>query len=185
MRLLAASALMLFAVSAQADEPKPFDLKSKDGRFTVTFPSKPMETTQKVPLAGTDKEITVTNHVVEVGKGAAFIVAYNDYPEGVLAPEPQDTLKGVRDGNMGPNAKLGQDKEGTFGPNKLPMREITFTKNSKDDKGNDITLHFRNKLILDGTRLYQVMIVADNAKTLTNDTAKTYYESFKLAKKRD
>ena len=174
MRLLAASAMILFVVSFATADDK-FELKSKDGRFTVTFPSKPMESSQEVPLKGTDKKITVTNHVVEVGKSAAYIVAYNDYPAGVLAANAQDALKGVRDGNMGPEGKIGEEKTGTFGDDKLPMREFTFTKNN---------LHFRNKLILDGTRLYQVMIVEDNEKDLTSDMAKAYYDSFSLAKKK-
>jgi hypothetical protein len=174
MRLLTAATLVLFIASYSNADDK-FELKSKDGRFTVTFPSKPMETTQEVPLKGSDEKIKVTNHVVEVDKKSAYIVAFNDYPAGVLAPNAQDVLKGVRDGNMGPEGKLGEEKTGTFGADKLPMREFTFTKND---------LHFRNKLILDGTRLYQVMIVADSEKALTNDMAKAYYDSFSITKKK-
>jgi len=171
-----AAVVALFAFSAAAaQDAKPFELKSKDGKFTVTFPGKPMETTQKVPLKGTDKQIVVTNNVVEVGKSAAYIVAYNDYPSGVLAADGKKVLEGVRDGNMGKDAEIVEDKAGTFGDAKLPMREFTFTKNK---------LHFRNKLILDGNRLYQIMIVADNEKALTGDMAKKYYDSFSLAKKK-
>jgi hypothetical protein len=174
MRLLTTATLVLLVGSFATADDK-FEMKSKDGRFTVTFPSKPMESTQEVPLKGSTEKIKVTNHVVEVGKSSAYIVAYNDYPAGVLAPNGQDVLKGVRDGNMGPDAKLGEEKTGTFGDDKLPMREFTFTKNN---------LHFRNKLILDGTRLYQVMVVADNEKALTSEMAKAYYDSFSLAKKK-
>lgn len=175
MRPFAACVIALFACTAVAQDAKPYELKSKDGKFTVTFPGKPMESVQKVPLKGTDKQIVVTNNVVEVGKGAAYIVAYNDYPAGILAADGKKVLEGVRDGNMGKDAELVEDKVGTFGDAKLPMREFTFTKNK---------LHFRNKLILDGNRLYQVMIVADNEKELTSETAKKYYESFSLAKKK-
>jgi hypothetical protein len=175
MRLLAATLILAVCATAPADDDKAFVLKSKDGRFSVTFPGKPTESTKQVPLKGTDQEITVKNHVLEVGK-SAFIVAYNEYPAGVLAPKGQDVLKGVRDGNMGGGGKLVMEKIGTFGPNKLPMREVTFTK----DK-----LHFRNKIILDGTRLYQVMIVSESANSLTNDAAKAYYESFKIIPRED
>ncbi len=176
MRTLPASLLLLFTFSAaSADAKKEFELKSKDGRFSITFPGKPTEKTSEVPLKGSDQKVSVTNHVLEVGK-SAYIVAYNDYPKGVLAPNGQDVLKGVRDGNMGTTGELVTQKVGTFGTKKLPMREFTFTK----DK-----LHFRNMLILDGTRLYQVMIVSDSAKSLTSDTAKEFYESFKLKARED
>lgn len=176
MRPIVASVLMMFAFSvAVADDVKVFELKSEKGRFTAKFPSKPTESKQEVPLAGTDKKILVVNNVVEVGTSAAYIVAYNDYPEGVLAPKAQDVLAGVRDGNMGAEGKLVEEKTGTFGDDKLPMREFTFTKGK---------LHFRNKLVLDGTRLYQVMIVADNEKALTAASAKAFYDSFSLAKKK-
>jgi len=55
------------------------------------------------------------------------------------------------------------------------MREFTFTKGK---------IHFRNKLVLDGTRLYQVMIVADNEKALTAASAKAFYDSFSIDKKK-
>jgi len=161
-----------------AGDPPPIVKKDKDGnfvsragRYSVAFPDTPKAQTSEVPLMGTDKKITVHNQVVEVGKTAALIVAFNDYPVGVLSPDAQDTLQGVRDGNMAPNGKLLEESKGTFGPKKLPMREITFT------KGN---IHFRSRIILDGTRLYQVMIVAEDAKTLTNDAAKKYLDSFKI-----
>ncbi|MFO0802153.1 MAG: hypothetical protein U0791_03375 [Gemmataceae bacterium] len=144
---------------------------SKEGRYSIAFPDTPKPQMNEVPLAGTDKKITVHNQVVEVGKSLAMIVAYNDYPAGVLSPDAQDVLQGVRDGNMGPEGKLLEETKGTFGPKKLPMREITFTKNN---------IHFRSRIILDGTRLYQVMIVAEDAKSLTNDAAKKYFDSFKL-----
>jgi|GEM_PF-1872081 len=144
---------------------------SKAGRYSVAFPGTPKEQKTMVPLPGTDKQITVTNQVVEVGKTAALIVAYNDYPAGVLSPEPQDVLQGVRDGNMGADGKLKEETKGAFGPKKLPMREFTFTKGA---------IQFRSRIILDGTRLYQIMIVAEDAKTLTNDAAKKYFDSFKI-----
>lgn len=147
------------------------DFVSKDGRYSIAFPAAPKEQKNMVPLAGTDKMITVHNQVVEVGKTVAMIVAHNDYPAGVLSPDPQDVLQGVRDGNMGPEGKLIDEKKGTFGPKKLPMREFTFTKNK---------VHFRSRIVLDGTRLYQVMIVAEDEKSLTNEAAKKYFDSFKI-----
>lgn len=175
MRLLAALVALIALSAATAQDAKPYELKSKDGKFTVVFPAKPAESSQKVPLKGTDKEIVVTNNVVEVGKSAAYIVAYNDYPAGVLGADGKKALEGVRDGNMGANSKLLEDKSGTYGDAKLPMREFTFTK---------MNLFFRNKLILDGNRLYQIMVVSDNEKELTSETAKKYYESFALTKKK-
>ena len=161
-----------------AGNPPPIAKKDKDGnfiskagRYSIAFPDTPKEQMTEVPLMGTDKKITVHNQVVEVGKTAALIVAYNDYPAGVLSPDPQDTLQGVRDGNMAPNGELLAESKGTFGPKKLPMREITFTKGK---------VHFRSRIILDGTRLYQVMIVAEDEKTLTNEAAKKYFDSFKI-----
>lgn len=159
-----------------ADEPrsktKSVDYASKDGRYSVTFPGTPKEEKSKVEVGGSD--VIIVRQGVDLGD-VYYTVAYNDYKPGVLDPDPKKVLEGVRNGNIGEGQLLTEDeKRTTFGPKKLPMREFTFVK----DK-----LYFRNLIILDGDRLYQVMIVATSEKALTTPEAKKMYESFKLVTK--
>jgi len=170
-------ALVLLAGSALADEPKKdppkvekAPVESKGLRFAVTFPGKPKETPNKVKVNGDD--VTITQFIVEIEK-SAYVIAVNDYKPGTLAADPQVVLEGVRNGNLGNNGQLldEDEKRTEFGPDKLPMRTFTFKKDN---------LFFRNLIVLDGSRLYQVMVVSESEKPLTGPEAKQLYESFKI-----
>lgn len=175
-------ALALLAGSALADEPKKDEPKkdapkaektpveAKALRFAATFPGKPKETPNTVKVNGDD--VTITQFMIEIEK-SAYLVAVNDYKPGTLAADPQVVLEGVRNGNLGNNGQLldEDEKRTEFGPDKLPMRAFTFKKDN---------LFFRNLIVLDGNRLYQVMVVAETEKPLTGAAAKQLYESFKI-----
>lgn len=175
-------ALALLAGAATADEPKkPDDKKpepkkaekvafeSKAMRFAATFPGKPEEMKSTVQVGSED--VVITRQGVDLGP-TYYTVATNDYKPGVLDPDPAKVLLGVRNGNIGEGQLLTEDEKRTeFGPNKLPMREFTF----KKDK-----LFFRNLIVLEGDRLFQVMVVATEEKALTGADAKQLYESFQI-----
>jgi hypothetical protein len=169
-------ALALLAGTVRADEPKKeakiekSPVESKQLRFAATFPGKPKEAPNTVKVNGED--VTITQFMIEIEK-TAYLVAVNDYKPGTLAADPQTTLEGIRNGNLGNDGQLldEDEKRTEFGPDKLPMRTFTF----KKDK-----LFFRNLIVLDGTRLYQVMVVSETEKALTGPEAKQLYESFKV-----
>jgi hypothetical protein len=117
-------------------------------------------------------DVTITQFTVEIEK-SAYVVAVNDYTPGTLAADPQVVLEGVRNGNLGKDGQLldEDEKRTEFGPDKLPMRTFTFKKDN---------LFFRNLIVLDGSRLYQVMVVSETEKPLTGPEAKQLYESFKI-----
>jgi hypothetical protein len=95
----------------------------------------------------------------------------NDYPEGVLDATPQAVLKNVRNGNLGPKGQLLTESKGTFGKDKRPTREFTYI----SDKW-----YVRNRLILVGDRLYQIMLIAPAKADLTSPSANKMYGSFAL-----
>ena len=174
MRCVLPILLLTAAFGSAAEEPKakPVEFASKEGKFTVTFPDKPKSGKNKIPVG--DTEVTIYRETLEF-EGCAFIVAYNDYPEGTLDPKPQTVLENVRNGNLGETGKIIDETIGKFGPDKLPMREFTFSK----DK-----VFYRNRLVLDGDRLYQVMVVAEKEKDLTTAVADKLFDSFILDKKK-
>ena len=175
MRCYLPALLFATAIGSAADEPvKPgkIEVVSKDGKYTVNFPAKPKATTNKIPIG--DKEVEIFSQTAEFD-GCAFVVAFNDYPEGFLDPKPQTVLENVRNGNVGESGKVIEETTGKFGPDKLPMREFTFSK----DK-----VFYRNRLVLDGDRLYQVMVVAEKEKDLTTAVADKLFDSFILDKKK-
>lgn len=150
----------------------PEEFTSKDGLFTVALPGKPKRESSKVAVG--DDFIQVHRETQEVD-GVAYVIAFNDYPAGSLDPDGKKVLEGVRNGNVG-EGTVDEDTAGTFGKEKYPMREFTFTK----DK-----LYFRNRIILVKDRLYQVMVVAEKEEGLKAPAVKRMYDTFKLTKKED
>jgi hypothetical protein len=163
------SALVIVAITATVRAEEKYE--SKDGKFNITFTDKPKETTKEIPTA--IGKITLYMTTVEAGKDKVFIATYNDYPDAVSKSPPQDVLKGVRDGAKGKDGKVLDDKEITFGDDKIPGREYTLQKG---------TLFHRYRVFLNGTRLYNVGYVAPTKDDLSSKEADAFFESFKITK---
>ncbi|MBL8824323.1 MAG: hypothetical protein JNJ77_17180 [Planctomycetia bacterium] len=145
--------------------------QSKEGKYKVEFPGKPMTQNQK---ANTELgEITIVLDVVAIGQNMAFIVSYNDYPEAITNADPITVLNGVRDGNKGKDGEIIEDRADVFGPDKIPCKRVYIK------KPND--LYMKNLMIMKGTRLYQVMVVAKKP-AIESDAINKYYKSFELTK---
>lgn len=161
--------LVMFATASLATAAEKFT--SKDGKYSATFPSAPKEP----PAQEVDSPIGKLKLFIaaaEAGKNQAFMVIYNDYPAVVAAAPPQKILEGVRDGSKGPTGKVVSDKEIKVG-DKVPGRDYVL------DKGGNF---FRSRSVLDGTRLYQVVVVGKTQDDVTSKQADEFINSFKIEK---
>lgn len=169
--MLAVFTLTTFVHGQDADKLKFQKHQSKEGKYKVEFPGKP--TTQNQKAKTELGEITIFLDVVPLGQNMAFIVSYNDYPEAITSADPMTVLNGVRDGNKGNDGEIVEDKADVFGPDKIPCKRIYIK------KPND--LYMKNLMIMKGTRLYQVMVVA-RKPAIDSPAIDKYYKSFELTK---
>lgn len=123
-----------------------------DGKFTASFPVQPAVTKQSIQTDG--GEIPYTTCMAEIEGGAvAFGVAYNDYPDSVKMADPEKVLDGGRDGaKTNLNGKIISETKMTFDGH--PAREFTVEGSIEGQ-----TLLYHTRIILIGTRLYQLQIV--------------------------
>ena len=121
---------------------------STDGRFTVSFPGTPTESSQQVNLQG--GESMTLNLVVLTNNGVTYMALYNDYPSQYVSGDAQTFLEGRRDGAVqGAKGTLATDE--AIDLNRVPGRAYTFT----DASGNSYTAHD----FLNGQRFYQLIAV--------------------------
>jgi hypothetical protein len=146
---------------------------SKSGKYSISLPSKPMETDKKIDSAA--GELTIYMALVAPNNDLAYLVTYNDYPDAALAGAEKDAmLDGVRDGNVKSfGGKVASEKKITLGKEKYPGREILLEKPGE-------TAVYRARMYLVNNRLYQVVIVSTK-DVATNKDTDNYFESFKLS----
>ena len=161
--VLLASGAVAFAAAAEVKH------SSAEGKYSVEFPAKPMESIQVVdsPIGKLKMHIAA----VEAKKDLGCMVIYNDYPEVVGKENPQALLQRVREGTKGSSGKVLEDKEITYGKDKLPGRAYLL------DKGGSFT---RVRAYLNGKRLYQVIIVGANKDEVASKVADNFMESFQI-----
>jgi hypothetical protein len=138
------------------------------GKYKVQFPGTPKEQTQNVPGGGTAKIAGLDE------RNGAYMVMFSDMP--IPPNEPQakidNRLEGAIQGMMQNNGGTVTSKENIMANGKYPGREV---------QGNitrPIAGILRCKIILVGTRMYQVMVLgnpsfansADATKFLTSFT---------------
>jgi hypothetical protein len=139
---------------------------SLDGNFSALFPGEPKEAIQN--------EIFLKLHSFALeAKKAAFIVSYSDFPEKLHVSPTDRFYNGSRDGAVGKDGKLLQEKSMVI--EGFPGREIQFTR--KD--GNVFVI---DRYFLAGNRLFQVITVVP-----TQDRSSTnipyFLNSFTMLKK--
>jgi hypothetical protein len=168
--LVTAVASLAVAGSAAGQEFKPF--ASGAGRYKVTFPGIVKSETADVQ-AGPDKLKLVIDSV-ELKGGTVFLVSYIDASEEVGKQPAGPRLDKVRDGNKGPAGKVIEEKEVTvpLGEEKFPGRDLLI-----ETPGGFI----RNRAVIVGRRLYQVM-VQGTKEVVTSPSADKYIASFELTK---
>jgi hypothetical protein len=157
----------LGTVSAQV-EFKPY--ASSAGRFKVLFPGAVKTETFDVKMDKIDLKVTVDS--VELRAGTSFLVTYVDTPDEVTKAPVGPRLDKVRDANKGENGKVLEDKELTIGAEKYPARDVLI------ENANGC---IRNRIIIAGARLYQVMIQGSK-EVVTSPSADQFLASFEVTK---
>ncbi|MBA4063972.1 MAG: hypothetical protein C0501_09725 [Isosphaera sp.] len=152
----------------QAPEFKPY--ASTDGRYKAVFPG-PV-TTQTVPVKDEKGELTVVVDSVELLAGTSFLVTYVDAPAEFAKQPPGPRLDKVRDGNKGADGKLVEEKDVAVGAEKYPGRDVLIEKPGG---------HLRNRIVIAGNRLYQVMVQGPKDVVLS-PSADRFLASFEVTK---
>jgi hypothetical protein len=154
--------------AGQAPEFKPY--ASTDGRYKAVFPG-PV-TTQTVPVKGDKGDLTVVVDSVELLAGTSFLVTYVDAPAEFAKQPAGPRLDKVRDGNKGADGKVVSEKDVAVGAEKYPGRDVLIEKP---------TGHLRNRIVIAGNRLYQVMVQGPKDVVLS-PSADRFLQSFEVTK---
>ena len=143
---------------------------STDGRFKVQFPGPVKTDTVEVP-SGKDK-LKVTVDSVELRGGTAFLVTYVDAAPEVANSPAGPRIDKVRDANKGERGKVLEEKEIVLGMEKYPARDVLI----QTPAG-----YLRNRIVIAGPRLYQVMIRGEK-DVVTSASADKFLASFEVTK---
>lgn len=154
-------------VSAQVDFKQ---YASTDGRYKVLFPG-PVKS-ESVDVTAGKTQLKVMIDSVELRGGTAFMVTYVDAPEEVAKSPPGPRIDKVRDANKGEQGKVLEEKELTLGTEKYPAHDVLV----QTPDG-----HLRNRIVIAGARLYQVMIRGQK-DVVTSASADKFLASFEVTK---
>lgn len=168
--LVAAVAALAGAGAAAGQEFKQF--ASGAGRYKVVFPGDVKSQTTDVQAGKDTLKLTIDS--VELRGDTVFLVSYIDATEEVGKQPAGPRLDKVRDGNKGAAGKVVEEKEVTvaLGEEKFPGRDLLIeTPNG----------FIRNRAVIVGRRLYQVM-VQGTKEVVTSPSADKFIASFELTK---
>lgn len=167
---LLALAAGLGTAGLAADRPEYKQFASAAGRYKVLFPGAVKTETQDLKSELGPLKLTIDS--VEFGDDAIFCVTFLDYPEAATTGDPVKRLDKIRDGNKGAKGKVLSEKAVTIGPEKFPAREVLIEK-------PDAVV--RNRIVLAGPRMYQVMIEGPKA-FVTSADADRFFDSFQVTR---
>jgi hypothetical protein len=153
--LVIAAAGLLHAQVPGAAAPALQSFSSPQGRFSILFPGTPIQDTQTVNLKNGGTTILYQASVELESGNVAYMVIYNDYPGTYGTGDPQTVLAGTRDGAVSGKTLL---TDAPISLNGVPGRAFT----AKDD-----TWNYTVRQYLKGQRLYQLIIVYNNAHPAT------------------
>lgn len=168
-------AALLFSLSAGAEKEEWRVDSPPGGNFSVEMPGKVKSMNQQIPSpAG---PLTMYGRACEMQRGRiAYLVLWNDIPQAALdAAAPEVLLKGGEQGAVSqfPGAKV--ESVNTDSYQKFPAR--TFTLTAKKD-GQDLKMTVR--LILAGSRLYQMQYIGTAGRAVPQDSADRFMKSLKI-----
>jgi hypothetical protein len=159
------------AALAGAALAQPGAYSSDEGKFKVRFPGAPKVTEKTAETAVGDLTVHVATYANTDGN--VYMVGYTDFPAAATRPENKGTLfDGIRDGATGKDGKASNEKDGTFGPDKLPMREFTVEKNKQ---------RIKFRVILRANRVYQLAAIGTREFVAGKDAA-VFFDSFEIDK---
>jgi hypothetical protein len=143
---------------------------STDGRFKVQFPG-PVKT-EIIDVPSGKEKLKVTVDSVELRGGTAFLVTYVDAAPDVAGSPAGPRMDKVRDANRGERGKVLEEKELVLGMEKYPAREVLI----QTPAG-----YLRNRIVVAGPRLYQVMI-RGGKEVVASASADKFLASFEVTK---
>ena len=169
-RIVALAALLVLTATASGQDFKQY--ASGAGRYKVMFPGDVKSETTDIQ-AGKDT-LKLTLDTVELKGDTVFMVSFVDATDEVAKKPAGPRLDKVRDGNKGANGKVIEDKE------------ITVTVGEEKYTGRDILIetpggYIRNRAVIAGNRLYQVM-VQGSKDVVTSPSADKFINSFEITK---
>lgn len=173
MRTVVLGAAAVFFAGAAGAQPGEM-YASPEGKYTVKFPGKPkVAPPQTTKSAIGDLRVNVATYAT--ADANVYMVSYTDFPAAAVKAENHKTLfDGVQDGVKGSKGELVSEKELTFGPDKLPARELIVDK----DKGKQ---RVRLRVVLRDNRLYQVAVIG-TAEFVSGKDATAFIDSLDLTK---
>jgi uncharacterized protein (TIGR03000 family) len=142
---------------------------SREGRFTAMIPGKVAPSTEDLGRG-------LMRYIFSAPTaGRNYQVSYIDFPEKAIKDkDPLELLKAFRAGYR-EGKKFEGEKEITLGKGKVPGIEYRL------DAGDGA--HVRERLYLDGNRLYTIFVVGVKEKDfITSKEADGFFESFKITK---
>ncbi len=163
--LLAGTALV-----ARGQDFKPY--ASADGKYKVLFPGAVKSESTDIEVGKDTLKLTLDT--VELKGDITFLVSYIDASDEVAKKPAGPRLEKVRDGNKGEKGKVLDDKEIAFavGDEKFPGRDVVL---------ETPTGFIRNRMVIVGKRLYQVM-VQGSKEVVTSPSADKFIASFEVTK---
>lgn len=169
-RTFAVLGLVLFLGAAGAQAPEFKAYASSTGRYKILFPGAVKTTTTTVPSG--KNELTLTIDTVELRAGTSFLVTFIDAPDEVAKNPAGPRLDKIRDANKGADGKVLSDKEVSVGGEKYPGRDVLIEKRENC---------LRNRIVIAGNRLYQVMVQGPK-DVVTSASADKFLDSFEVTK---
>ena len=169
-RVLVVFAAVVFLPAALA-RPDAESYAPKDGGYTVKFPGRPREGTQRVKSPRGVIEVRMADYANN--KGDAWVAAYYDHPDGA---GPADEAKRVIDAvvnEMRGDGKVTKNEEIEFGDKRLPALAFTIEKPKQQ--------FVRGVVVMSGARVYQVFVLGSKSFVESKD-AKAFLDSFTLTK---
>lgn len=166
-RIVALVALMTATVASAQDFKQ---YASGTGRYKVMFPGDVKTETTDIKAGNDTLKFTLDS--VELRGDTTFMVSYVDASDEVAKKPAGPRLDKVRDGNKGAAGKVIGDKVIEVGMEKYPGRDILIETPSGC---------IRNRAVIAGNRLYQVM-VQGSKEVVTSTSADKFIESFEITK---
>lgn len=162
----------VFLASSGLTAAQPGAHSDADGKYRVKFPGAPRLSTKDANTAVGDLQVAVA--VYANSDGGVLMVSYTDFPESATKPANHGTLfDGIRDGVKGGGKLVSDEKNLTYGPDKLPFREFVVEKDRKQ--------RIRCRVILRDNRVYQLAVIG-TAEFVGGKEATAFLESFELTK---
>jgi hypothetical protein len=135
------------------------------GSFKAKFPAPPRLDEKDLVIGGGRSAWVATHRATDPKSGAEFSVTVADYPAAFAEVPPQTLLDGVRDGLKGKDGKVVAERP-LDGP--LPGWAVRI------EAGQNT---IRTRLVLVGSRLFQVTVVAKTNK-FPDKLSEEFYASF-------